>query len=131
MIGWGSNGTYGIDRTERQIFDTNIDNVAIVSPMMEIATPIKPFPSFQSIEINLVRNLLAGQEIKVYARTAFDKPFTFLQSFTTTTWTDRLSALKVVKNPLGNSQFVQIMVQMSTTSPNESWTPEIRTIIVS
>ena len=131
LIGWGSNGTYGIDRTERQIFDPNIDNVAIVSPMMEIATPIKPFPSFQTIEINLVRNLLAGQEIKVYARTAFDKPFTFLQSFTTATWTDRLSALKVVKNPLGNSQFVQVMVQMSTTSPNESWTPEIRTIIVS
>ena len=99
--------------------------------MMEIATPIKPFPSFQSIEINLVRNLLAGQEIRVYARTAFDKPFTFLQSFTTTTWTDRLSALKVVKNPLGNSQFVQVMVQMSSTSPSESWTPEIRTIIVS
>jgi len=131
LIGWGSNGTYGIDRTERQIFEPNINNVAIVSSMMEIATPIKPFPAFQTIEINLVRDLIAGQEVKVFARTAFDKPFTFLQSFTTVTWTDRLSALKVVKNPLGNSQFVQIMVQMSSTSPSESWTPEVRTVIVS
>lgn len=131
LIGWGSNGVYGIDRTETKIFQPQSDVVAIVSPMMEIATPIKPFPAFQTIEINLVRDLLAGQEIKVFARTAFDKPFTLLETFTTITWTDRLSALKVVKNPLGNSQFVQIMVQMSSTAPSEFWTPEVRTIIVS
>jgi len=131
LIGWKSNTSYGIDRTETKSFQTDADTVVISSPMMEIATPLAPLPSFQSIEVNLVRDLLPGQIVKVYARTAFDKPFTLLDTFTTATWTDRLSALKVTKNPLGNSQFVQVVISMATGTPNEYWTPEVRTIIVS
>lgn len=131
LIGWYDGTNYGIDRVSTTDFQNDINTVYIESSMMEIGTPLRPEPSYQNIQINLVRDLLPGQTITVFGRTKFDNPYTQLGTFDTTNWTDNLNALKITSNPLGNSQFLQILIEMSTGSPNVIWSPEIRTVIVS
>lgn len=130
LIGWYDGTNYGIDQSLVTTYQNDGTQVVLESAMMEIGTPLNPSPAYNSIEINLVRNLLAGQSISIYARTAFDQPYTLIQTFDTSTWTGDLNALQTTINPLGQSRYLQIYLSINTGSPNEAFTPEVRTIIV-
>lgn len=133
LIGWYDGTNYGIDQSQLAMYQVDGTQVSVESPMMEIGTALIPTPSFQSIELNFVRNIIAGQSVSVYGRTAFDQPYTLLQpAFTTTNLsTSELNSMKVVQNPLGNSQYLQIFISMNTGSPNTAWSPELRSVKIS
>lgn len=130
LIGWKDNSAYGIDKTDFTTFQTDINVVQIESEMMEIGTPLEP-ETITTIQINLVRSLIAGQSISVYYRTAFDQPYTLLQTFTLTDGNIQLNnSLKITKNPIGATKFLQLKISMATGAPNQAWTPEIRNVII-
>lgn len=128
LIGWYDGTNYGIDMSQVTTYQEDYTQVVLESSMMEIGTPLNPTPAYSSIEINMVRNLLPGQTVYLYARTRFDEAYTLIETFSYSDWPT--NALQTTKNPLGQSQYLQIYLAMETTSPNGAYTPEIRNIII-
>lgn len=128
LISWKDSSTYGIDKTEFTTFQNNADVVIMESEMMEIGTPLDP-TTIPTIQLNLTRKLVAGQTLSVYYRTSFDQDYALLQTFTSTT-DGSDTGYKVQKNPIGATKFVQFQIHMSTSSPNEAFTPELRTLVI-
>lgn len=129
LISWRDNSTYGIDVVEINNFQNNIVDVAIESEMLEIGTPLEP-ATVKDIQINLTRNLVAGQVLTVNARKSFDEDFVLVQSFNSVT-DGSSTGYKITKNAIGSTRFVQLQIQMATgASTNRTLTPEIRNVII-
>lgn len=128
LISWQDGNSFGIDRVEVFNYQNNPSDVVIESEMLEIGTPLEP-AVVRNIQLNLTRNLVAGQVITVNARTSFDSDFATVQSFDPAV-DGSSTGYKVVKNAIGSTRFVQLQVKMSTSSPSQELTPEIRNIIV-
>lgn len=130
LIGWQDGSNFGIDVSNFTTFQTDPTVVQIESEMTEIGTPLEP-QTIETVQINLVRSLIAGQTLSVYWRTAFDQPYALLETFNAADGDVQLNnSLKTTKNAIGSTKFIQLRINMSTGSPNEAWTPEIRTIVI-
>lgn len=129
LIGWQSAGDTGIDLVSTTDFQNDISTVLIESEMMEIGTPLEP-ATVQTIQLNLTRNLMTGQTIQVNYRTAFEQDWVALQTFTVAQ-DGASTGYKVVTNPIGATQFLQLQIQMATNTPNIISSPELRTVIIS
>lgn len=125
LIGWKDNTTYGIDLISTTEYQNTIGDTAIESEMLEVGTPLTP-TVIPSIQINTPRLLTAGQSIKVNYRTGFDQNYTTIQTFTSA---DNPS-YKITKNPIGSTRFLQLQLQMASTS-DTTYSPEIRNVIIS
>ncbi len=133
LIAWRDNNTFGIDMVSTNNFQNDISTVFIESEMMEIGTPLEPATA-QTIQLNIPRAFLTGQEVRINYRTAFDQDFSLLESFTLAadgSNTGMNSGYKNTKNPIGATKFLQLQLQMATGTPNIIWSPEIRNIIIS
>lgn len=131
LIGYGvkTSGTLasGVALIDISSFITDITQTALESEMFEIGTAINP-QTVNLIEINLVKNLLAGQVIDLSYRTGFDKDWTVIDTYT---GDGTLNYYHLDKNPIGATQYIQLRIRANTGSPNGSDSPEIRNIILS
>lgn len=130
LIGWYDGINYGIDKSEYKNYQNDSSVVMIESEMMEIGTPLEP-SVITTIQENLVRSLLLGQEVSVYWRAGYDQPYKLLETFTSADGNIQLNnSLKTVKNAINTVKFLQIKLTMKTGGSNLVWTPELRNIIV-
>lgn len=130
LIGWQDNAAFGIDQSSYTNFQADFLTVWLETQMTEVGSPIQPVV-IDMIQLNLVRNLIAGQTIIVSYRTAFDQPYRELKTFVASDGDIQFNnSFKISKSPIGGTKYIQFLIQMSTTAPNQAWTPELRTIIV-
>lgn len=132
LISWADNSTFGIDYISTTNFQNNINVVMIESEMMEIGTPLNP-STVGNIQINLVRNLLAGQTISVYYRTAFDQDFQLVTggSFNGTfTGDGTTNYYSIIQNQIKPTRYIQFQVHLATNNANITSTPQLRNFIV-
>ncbi len=129
LIGWKDDTFgFGIDLVSDVNFLDNLDSVIIESEMMEIGSPLEP-AVIQTIQANLTRLLAPSQIMQFNYRTSFDQDFTLLQAFTVAQ-DGANTGYKITKNPIDATKFVQIQLQMATGTPNETFSPELRNIII-
>lgn len=130
LIGWQDGTTYGVDLVNTFNYQNNIGSVMVESPMMEIGTPLTP-ETIQTIQLNTPRQLLTGQTVTFNYRTGFDQDYTAITpygSFTSANNQD--GGYKIPLNEIGATRFLQLQMQMASTS-DLTYSPEIRNIIVS
>ena len=128
LIGWQDGTTYGVDLVSTLNYQNNIDSVMIESEMMEIGTPLNP-ETIQTIQLNTPRQLLTGQTVRFNYRTGFDQDYTALPNGTFTSANNYDNGYKIPANIIGATRFLQLQVQMASTS-DLTYSPEIRNIIV-
>ncbi len=131
-VGFGVNNTSlsaGVAIVDSYAFIDDRTLTALESPMYEIGTPLTP-TVVNTIQVNLVKNLLSGQQIVVQYRTRFDANFTTIKQILGDGTTNQY---KITANAIGPTRYVQFKVQAATggsgQNPNE--TMEIRNIIIS
>jgi len=127
LIGWETGTAVGIDLINAFNYQTNAANTAIESPMFEIGTPLVP-EVISNIEINLVRKLLTNQTILVYYRTGFDQDYTLLQTFTGDGTSTKYS---ITENPIGETQYLQMLIREATVAGQEKQSVDLRNVIIS
>lgn len=119
LIGWHDSGTgaYAIDKSDFTEFQNTVSDVWLESSMMEVGTPLEP-KTLTLIQYNLVRNLLSGQQIKVYWRTGFDQSYT---EFDDSPFTSVISVqghqtggYQITRNRIGQTRYIQIGTAIST-----------------
>lgn len=132
LVGWFDGTNYGIDKTEFVNYQNDPSVVQIESQMMEIGTPLEP-TTITTIQINVVRSLVQGQEIIINYRSAFDQPYTPVPAGTFNVNSGNIqnnNSLKCVISDLGATKYLQLRIDLSTDNPNLVWTPEIRNVII-
>ncbi len=127
LIGWQDDNTFGVDLVSTTDFQNTIGSVAIESEMMEIGTPLDP-DVIPNIQLNTPRQLKTGQSVAFNYRTGFDQDYVPLETFTVANNND--NGYKIVNNDIGPTRFLQLKVQMASTSDTK-YSPEIRNIIIS
>lgn len=119
--------TYGIALVDLYNYIDDINYTAIESEVFEIGTALTP-QTVNNIEINLVKNLLMGQTIDISYRTNQGQPWTIIDTYT---GDGTLNYYALTKNPIGATQFIQLRIRMATGSPNQIYSPQLRTVILS
>lgn len=127
LIGWKDGSSYGIDLVSPYNYQNEITAVMMESPMMEVGTPIKP-TTIQLIQLNTTRELLTGQTVTFNYRTGFDKDYAPIGSFTVNNNGD--FGYKFTQSDIGQTRFLQLQIQMASTS-DQTYSPEIRNVIIS
>lgn len=119
--------TYGVALVDLFNYIDNIAYTAIESELFEIGTFLNP-QVVNNIEINLAKKLLTGQTIDISYRTTKDSAWSVIDTYTGD-GTKNYYAL--TKNPIGATQFIQLLVRMATNSANAKFSPQLRTVILS
>ena len=133
-VGWASMFGGSITTGNISVFDnvayvTDLTLTSLESPMYEIGTALNPtVPG--NIEINLIKNLLAGQTIEVSYRTSNDQDWTVIPTGTFTGDGTR-NYYSVQEHGISATRYIQLRIRMSTGSPNGNSTPELRNVILS
>lgn len=131
LVGWVTKFGAGAGIGNITIFDsvkyiTDLTLTSLESPMYEIGSALNPeVPG--TIEINLVKTLLAGQQIEVSYRTSNDKDWSVIATFAGDGTTN---AYAIDEHGIGLTRYLQIRIRMCTGSPNLNSTPELRNIII-
>lgn len=145
LISWTDNNSgtvlYGMDYinfgSTSTYYQNDIDTVIIESEMVEVGTPLNPV-TIGNLQFNLVRNLMTGQTISLYYRTAFDQDFTLVKSygfngvFTGDGTTNQYS---VTAHQIAATRYVQFQIHMATVPSSTdaviaTYTPQLRDFII-
>lgn len=141
LISWADGTTYGIDYintgTTTTYYQNNINVTLIESEMMEVGTPLGPV-TIGNLQANLVRNLMTGQTISLYYRTAFDQDFTLIKSGDFNgVWTGdgTKNGYSVTNHQIGPTRYIQFQLHMATVSSITdatiaTYTPQLKDFIV-
>lgn len=129
LIGWQDGTSFGVDLVDTVDYQSDISNVMVESEMMEIGTPLTP-ETIQNIQFNTPRQLLVGQTVQFNYRTGFDQDYTPIIGGAFTSVNNVDGGYKIPLNAIGATKYLQLQIQMSSTS-DLTYSPEIRNIIVS
>lgn len=100
---------------------------SLESELFEIGTALNPqVPN--SIEINLIKNLLAGQQVEISYRKFTDANWSVIQTFTGDGTRNYYS---IQQHSIGPTQYLQLRVRANTGLENPNDTPELRNIKIS
>lgn len=100
---------------------------SLESELFEIGTALSPqVPN--NIEINLIKNLLAGQQIEISYRKFTDANWSIIETFTGDGTKNYYS---IQQHGIGPTQYLQIRYRANTGVTNPNDTPELRTIEIS
>ncbi len=122
-----SPNTFGVAIVDNFNYIDDINYTAIESELFEIGTALKP-ETVNNIEINLVKKLLPGQTIDISYRTGQDQSWTVIDTYN---GDGTLNYYALTKNPIGSTQFIQLRARMATGSPNQKYSPQLKSIILS
>lgn len=128
LIGWKDGSTYGVDLVSNTNYQNDIDAVSVESEMMEVGTPLTP-ETIQTIQLNMPRQLLPGQTVRFNYRTGFDQDYTPLTTGVFTSANNNDGGYKIVANAIGATRFLQLQMQMASTT-DLTYSPELRNIII-
>lgn len=143
LISWsdatsGLGAPYGIDYIETNNYQNNASSVVIESEMIEVGTNLNPV-TIGNLQFNLVRNLMVGQTISLYYRTAFDQDFTAISSPDLTNGTitgnGTQNTYSITVQQIGATRYIQFQIHMATVPSGTSstiatYTPQLRDFII-
>lgn len=123
--GGGGIGSIAVFDTTAYIQDITL--TSLESELFEIGTAINP-QVVTNIEINLIKNLLTGQQVEVSYRKFTDAEWEVIATFTGDGTKNYYS---IQEQDIGATQYVQFRIRACTNSGNPNDTPQLRTVIIS